>query len=84
MNTNDSIGYAERPILDKSNVYPSRAKPVKNFIMDCGKNILSLLLSVTAFSSHTSGARDLKFGLHNPYMNASRVAKLIFDILPRS
>jgi len=57
---------------------------VRNFIMDWAKNILSFLLSVTSFSSHTSGARGLKFGMHNPYMNASKITYQIFDILPRS
>jgi len=53
--------------------------------MDRVKNICSsFMLSVTSFSSHTSGARGLKFGTHNPYMNAFKVTNQIFDILPRS
>jgi len=32
----------------------------------------SALTSVTSFSSHTSGARGLKIGMHNSYMNGSK------------
>jgi len=28
--------------------------------------------AITSFSSHTSGARGLKVGMHNPYMNGSK------------
>jgi len=35
-------------------------------------------------SSHTSEARGLKFGMHNPHMDGSKVTDQIFDILPRS
>jgi len=37
-------------------------------------------LSVTSFSSHTSEARGLKIGMHNPYMDGSKVTIQIFDI----
>jgi len=49
--------------------------------MDRGKNCC---LSVTSFSSHTIEVRGLKFGMHNPYMNASKVTNQIFDTLRRS
>jgi len=39
---------------------------------------------VTPLSSHTSEAKGLKFGVHNPHMDCSKVADQIFDILPRS
>jgi len=37
--------------------------------------------NVTSFFSHTSGARDLKIGMHIPHMNGSKVRNQIFDIL---
>jgi len=37
--------------------------------------------SVTSFSSHTSEARGLKFGMHNRHMDGSKVTDQIFDIL---
>jgi len=43
----------------------------------------SWIMSVTSFSSHTSEAWGLKIGMHNPYMNASKVTNQIFDILPK-
>jgi len=39
--------------------------------------------SVTS-SSHTSVARGLKIGMHNPYMDGSKVTVQFFDILLRS
>jgi len=58
---------------------------VRNSIMDHSKNCcLSFLPSATSFSSHTIEARDLKFGMHNPYTNASKDTDQIFDILARS
>jgi len=30
-------------------------------------------VSITSFSSHTSEARGLKIGMHNPYMDGSKV-----------
>jgi len=39
---------------------------------------------VTSSSKHNSGARGLKIGMQNPYMDGSKVAYQIFDILPRS
>jgi len=55
---------------------PKRSEGVvRKSIMDCSKNCgLPFLQSVTSFSSHTIEARGLKFGMHNPYMNASKVA----------
>jgi len=40
--------------------------------------------SVNSFSSHTSEAGVLKIGMHNPYMDCSKVTHQIFDSLPRS
>jgi len=40
--------------------------------------------SVTFSSSYTSGARGLKIGMHNPYMDGTKVYDKIFDILSRS
>jgi len=40
--------------------------------------------SVTSFSSHTSESRGLKFGMHNPHMDGSKVTDQIIDILLRS
>jgi len=37
--------------------------------------------SVTSSFSHTSKARDLKIGMHNPYVNGSKVTNQIFDIV---
>jgi len=45
---------------------------------------VSFFQFVTSFSSHTIEARGLKFGMHNPYTNASKVTNQIFDILPGS
>jgi len=39
---------------------------------------------VTSFFSHASEARDLKIGMHNPYIDGSKITSQIFDILPRS
>jgi len=36
---------------------------------------------VASISSHTGEARGLKFDMHNPYMNGSKVTNQIFDIL---
>jgi len=41
-------------------------------------------LSITSFSFHTSEARGLKFGMHNPDIDGSKATIQIFDILPRS
>jgi len=35
-------------------------------------------------SIHTSGAKDLKIGMHIPHMDGSKVTHQIFDIFPRS
>jgi len=43
---------------------------------------LSILPSVTS-SSYTIEARGLKFGMHNPHMDGSKVTNSIFDILLR-
>jgi len=52
---------------------------VRNSIMDRGKNRCpSFPQSVTLFSSHTIKARGLKFGMHNSYMNNSKVNKPYF------
>jgi len=40
--------------------------------------------SVTSFSSHTREAKDLKIGMHNPYMDGSKENDKIFGIVPRS
>jgi len=34
--------------------------------------------SVSSLSSHTSDAKGLKFGMHNPYMDGSKVIDYIF------
>jgi len=47
-----------------------------------GRHVLHA--SVTFFFSHTSEARGLKFGIHNPKIDGSKVTDQIFDILPRS
>jgi len=39
--------------------------------------------SVTSFSSQTSESRGLKFGMHNPHMDGSKVVDQIFGILLR-
>jgi len=43
-----------------------------------------MCLYVTSFFSHTSEARGLKIGMHNPYIDGSKVTIQISDILPRS
>jgi len=40
--------------------------------------------TVTSFSSHTSGAKDLKIDKHIAHKDGSKVINQIFDILPRS
>jgi len=42
------------------------------------------LASVTSFSAHTSGARELKFGRNNHHSGGSKFINQIFDILSRS
>jgi len=39
--------------------------------------------SVALFCSHTAEARGLKIGMHNSYIDGSKVT-IHFDILPRS
>jgi len=39
---------------------------------------------VTSFSSNTSEDRGLKIGMHNPYMDGSKVTVQFFDILTRN
>jgi len=43
--------------------------------------LTSVLPYVTLFWSHNSGARGLKIGMHNPYMDGSKVTNKIFDKL---
>jgi len=40
--------------------------------------------SVTSFSSCTIKSRKLKFGMHNPYIDGSKVTDQFFPILPGS
>jgi len=42
------------------------------------------LASVTSFSSHTSKARGLKIGVHNSYMDGSKVTDQLLYTLPGS
>jgi len=39
---------------------------------------------LTQTHHYTSGARDLKIGMHIPHMDGSKVTNQIFDILPKS
>jgi len=50
----------------------------RNFVKGSGDT------SVTSFSSHTGKAKSLKFGMHIPHMDDSKVTIQIFDILPLS
>jgi len=43
-----------------------------------------MCVSVSSFSSHTSEARGLKFGRHNPHTDGSKATDHIFDILRRA
>jgi len=43
-----------------------------------------LRASVTSFSTHTSGAKGLKFGRNNHHIDGSKFTNQIFDILSRS
>jgi len=52
----------------------------QKFCMGIGRDVPRV--SVTSFSSHTSEARGLKFGMHNPNKDGSKVTNQIFDILP--
>jgi len=49
---------------------------VKVSVLECLTS--RVRLSVTSFSSHTSKARGLKIGMHNPYMYGSKVTDQIF------
>jgi len=40
--------------------------------------------SVTSFSAHTSGARELKFGKNNHHIGGSKFSNQIFEISSRS
>jgi len=41
-------------------------------------------MSITSYSTHTSEARGLKFGMHNPHMDNSKVTDQVVHILPES
>jgi len=60
---------------------PSKARGEVN---DIAWLPLSLFPSVTSSSSHNIKARGLKFGMHNPHIDGSKVTYQIFDILLRS
>jgi len=78
-----------RPILSQAELgskgsgifcYPSRAKGVQKFYVGIGRDVTCLY--VISFSSHTSEARGLKIGMHNPCMDGSKVTSrfLIFSL----
>jgi len=53
----------------------------RNFITVPAKNgITSIFLSATFSSFYTSGARDLKIGMHIPHMDGFKVTNQIFDL----
>jgi len=70
--------------------YPSQPKRGRSLVIlyrDLFKNAWltsHFLPSVTSLSSNTRKVRGLIIGMHNPYMNGSKVTDQIFDVLPRS
>jgi len=56
-------------------------RTVKNVLIcpSRGKSVTS-----SYYYSHTSEARSLKIGMHDPYLEGSKVTVQIFDILPRN
>jgi len=64
--------------------HPERSEGgVKKFCIGLCLRMLDIMCP-SVFSSHISKARSLKIGMHNSYMDRSKVTDQIFDILSRS